>query len=108
MPPRRAYSDDEIDAAVRVLEDPERLRRAEQLVVRTAPQLQRILDMALADAEWFGSAHRSEVLKAAGTADPDERYAAVQRLVAEETRVSMLIGVAVGIELADVLNEMED
>ena len=108
MSPRRAYSDDEIDAAVRMLEDPERLRRAEQLVVRTAPQLQRIFDMALEDADWFGSAHQSEVLKAAGTADPDERYAAVQRLVAEETRVSMLIGVAVGIELADVLNEMED
>ena len=108
MPPRRAYSDDEIEAAVQVLADPERLRRAEQLVARTAPQLQRILDMALADAEWFGSAHQSEVLKAAGTADPEERYRAVRRLIEEETRVSMLIGVAVGLGLADVLNEMEE
>ncbi len=108
MPPRRAYSDDEIEAAVQVLSDPKRLRQAEQLVARTAPQLQRILDAAMEDANWFGSAHQSEVLKAAGAADPDERYAAVRRLVEEETRVSMLIGVAVGLELADVLNELED
>jgi hypothetical protein len=31
----------------------------------------------------------------------------VQRLVGEETRVSMLIGVAVGYELAHVLNERQ-
>jgi hypothetical protein len=108
VPPRRAYSDDEIEAAVQSLADPERLRRAEQLVARSAPQLQRILDLALEDADWFGSAHQSEVLKAAGTADPEERFQAVRRLIEEETRVSMMIGVAVGIELADVLNEMED
>ena len=108
MSPRRAYSDAEIDAAVDALSDPERLRRAEQEVARRAPQLQRILDLALEDADWFGSAHQSEVLKAAGAADPDERYLAVRRLVEEETRVSMLIGVAVGLELATVLDEMED
>ena len=108
MPPRRAYSDDEIEAAVQALADPERIRRAEQVVAHSAPQLQRILDLALEDAEWFGSAHQSEVLKAAGTADADERYRAVRRLVEEETRISMLIGVAVGLELGDVLNEMED
>ena len=108
MSPRRAYSDAEIDAAVDALSDPERLRRAEREVARRAPQLQRILDLALEDADWFGSAHQSEVLKAAGAADPDERYLAVRRLVEEETRVSMLIGVAVGLELATVLEEMED
>ena len=108
MPPRRAYSDDEIEAAVQVLADPERLRRAEQLVMRSAPQLQRIFDLALEDADWFGSAHQSEVLKAAGAPDAEERYRAVRRLIEEETRVSMLIGVTVGLELGDVLNEMED
>ncbi len=108
MAPRRAYTDAEIEAAVQTLSDPERLRAAEQLVTRTAPQLQGIFDAALEDADWFGSAHQSEVLKAAGAPDPDERYRAVRRLVEEETRVSMLIGVAVGMELADVLNEMED
>ena len=43
---------------------------------------------------------KAEVLRAAGAADPDERIAAVRTLIAEETRVSMLIGVAVGYELA--------
>jgi len=108
VPPRRAYTDAEIEAAVQVLADPERLRQAEQLVSRSAPQLQGIFDQAFEQADWFGSAHRSEVLKAAGTADPEERYLAVTRLVEEETRVSMLIGVAVGLELAAVLNEQED
>ena len=105
MPPPRAYTDAEIEAAVQALADPDRLRDAEALVSRTAPQLQRILDAALQDADWFGSAHRAEVLKAAGAADPDERYASMLRLVEEETRVSMLIGVAVGLELAHTLNE---
>ncbi len=108
MSPRRAYSDAEIEAAVQALSDPERLRQAEQLVSRSAPQLQGILDLALEDANWFGSAHQAEVLKAAGAADPEERYVAVRRLIEEETRVSMLIGVAVGLELAEVLNEMEE
>jgi hypothetical protein len=45
------------------------------------------------------------VLNAAGMADPDERLAAVRTLVAEETRISMLIGVAVGLELGHLLNE---
>ena len=42
-----------------------------------------------------------------GVADPDARIEAVQRLIAEETRVSLLIGVAVGYELAHVLNERQ-
>ena len=35
--------------------------------------------------------------------DPDERARAVRTLVAEETRLGMLIGVAVGLELAHEL-----
>ena len=105
MPDRRAYSDAEIEAAVEVLSDPGRLEDAERLVASSAPQLQRILNQALDSAEWFGSAHHAEVLRAAGTADPDERIAAVRTLVVEETRVSMLIGVAVGYELAHQLIE---
>ena len=87
MPLRREHSEAEIEAAVQVLSEPERL------------------EQALESADWFGSAHRAEVLQAAGVADPDARLDAVQRLIAEETRVSMLIGVAVGYELAYVLNE---
>ena len=101
MPQR--HSDAEIDAAIEALSDPQRLEEAQRLVSANAPQLQRILDQALEAADWYGSAHQAEVLKAAGRADPDERVAAVRTLVAEETRVSMLIGVAVGYELAQIL-----
>ena len=101
MPER--HSDAEIDAAIEALSDPRRLDEAQRLVQARAPQLQRILDQALESADWFGSAHQAEVLKAAGQADPDERVTAVRNLIAEETRVSMLIGVAVGLELAHLL-----
>ena len=95
-----AHSDAEIDAAIEALSEPRRLDEAQRLVAAKAPQLQRILDRALDEAGWFGSAHRAEVLKAAGRPDVDERLEAIQSLVAEETRVSMLVGVAVGYELA--------
>ena len=94
------YTDAELEAAVETLSEPGRLDAAQRLVASTAPQLQAILNQALESAEWFGSAHQAEVLRAAGVADPDERIAAVRTLIAEETRVSMLIGVAVGYELA--------
>ncbi len=98
-----AHSDAEIDAAIEALSDPARMEEAQRLVASRAPQLQRILDQALEAAEWFGSAHQAEVLKAAGRADTDERVEAVRALIAEETRVSMLVGVAVGYELAQTL-----
>ena len=43
------------------------------------------------------------MLQAAGAADPDERMARVRTLIADETRVSMLVGVAVGLELGHLL-----
>jgi hypothetical protein len=94
------YSDEEIDAAVQALGDPERLAGARDTVARLAPQLQRVLDEALADGGWFGSAHEEQIGRAAGEADPEARQAAVRTLLAEETRLGMLVGVAVGIELA--------
>jgi F0F1-type ATP synthase beta subunit len=99
------HSDAEIDAAIEALSDPARLEEAQRLVVAKAPQLQRILAQAIEAADWFDSAHQAEVLKAAGTADPDERVVAVRTLIAEETRVSMLVGVAVGYELAQMLTK---
>jgi hypothetical protein len=99
------HSDAEIDAAIEALSEPQRLEEAQRLVQDKAPQLQRILDQALAAADWFGSEHQVEVLKAAGQPDPDERVTAVQTLVAEETRLSMLVGVAVGYELAHMLTK---
>jgi hypothetical protein len=94
------YSDEEIDAAVQALGDPDRIAGARDTVARLAPQLQRILNEALADGGWFGSAHEEQIGRAAGEDDPESRRAAVATLVAEETRLGMLVGVAVGIELA--------
>ena len=103
MPPRREFSDAEIDAAVQVISDPARLEEAQRVVGTAAPSLQAILDQALDAADWYGSAHRAQVMEATGQEDTIERLEAVQRLITEETRVSMLIGVAVGYELAHVL-----
>jgi hypothetical protein len=101
--PERAHSDAEIAAAIEALSEPGRLEEAERLVAAKAPQLQGILDQALEDADWFGPAHEAAILNAAGRPDTDERVAAVRTLVSEETRVSMLVGVAVGYELAQIL-----
>ena len=99
------YTDAQIEAAIEVVSDPERLEGAERLVAQNAPQLQRILNQALESSDWFGSAHQAEVARAAGEADPDERVQAVRTLIAEETRVSMLVGVVVGFELGHLLME---
>jgi hypothetical protein len=105
---RRAYTDDEVEAAVQALSDPARLEEAQRIVAANAPALQRILNLALDEAQWFGSAHHQQVLEAAGKADIDERLLAVRTLLAEETRVAMLIGVAVGFELARELMDKEN
>lgn len=99
----RAYTDAEIDAAVASLSDAERLRAAQDLVARAAPQLQRVLDEALAAGGWFGDAHEQAVRAAAGAQDAHEREQAIGTLVAEEARLGMLVGVAVGFELARTL-----
>jgi hypothetical protein len=96
----RQPTDAELEAAVERLSDPERFRDAEARVARVAPQLQRILNQALHEGGWFGEAHESELLKAATTPDQDERLRAVRTLVTEETRMGMLVGVALGWELA--------
>jgi hypothetical protein len=99
----RAYTDAEIDAALAELSDQRRLREAQQLVARVAPQLHRVLDEALAAGGWFGETHEQAVGTAAGVEDPGQRRLAVGTLVAEETRLGMLVGVAVGFELARTL-----
>jgi hypothetical protein len=97
--PERQFTDAEIQAAVEALSDPERFREAESRVSRLAPQLQRVLVEALHAGGWF-EAEAGQVLKAATAPDPDERIRAVRELLAEETRIGMMIGVAVGWELA--------
>ena len=108
MASRREYTDDEVEAAVQALSDPARLTEAQRVVEANAPALQRILNEALDEANWFDAAHQQQVLESAGKADIEERLQAVRLLLAEETRVSMLIGVAVGFELAHELIDHEE
>ena len=108
MSARRAYTDAEVEAAIEALSDPARLEEAQRTVGANAPGIQRILNEALQAADWFGSAHQAAVLEAAGKPDVDDRTRAVRTLIAEETSVAMLIGVAVGYELAHELIERED
>jgi hypothetical protein len=97
------YTAAEVDAAVDALRAPERLVHAQEVVTHAAPGLQQILNQALQAGGWFGSAHEAELARAA-TSDPaEERLQAVRTLVAEETRLGMLVGVAVGFELAHEL-----
>ena len=95
-----AFTDEQLDAAVEALADPERFRDAELRIGRVAPQLQRILAEALSAGGWFGEAHEAQVRQAASLGDEAERIAAVRTLLAEETRLGMLVGVVVGWELA--------
>ena len=79
MPP--AYTDEQLDAAVEALSDPERFREAEAMVAAAAPKLQRILLSAapLEEGEW-----------------------------SEEGLTGMLVGVAVGWALHDELRKQEE
>jgi len=96
----RAYTDAELEAAIAAIADPERLREAQNLVARTAPALQRVLAAALDEGGWFDLGHNQAVREAAGYDDVGERVRAMRTVLAEETRLGMLVGVAVGFELA--------
>lgn len=95
--------DDRLEAALRDLVDPERFRAAEARIAGMAPRLQQILNSALHEGGWFDEVHAGEVLRAATTPDPEQRIAAIRVLLADETRMAMLVGVAVGWELAEAL-----
>lgn len=97
------FSDEQVEAAVRALSDPERFAGAERLIAEAAPQLQRVLAQALDEGGWFSAAHQSELRAAVAEPDAAERAARVETLLAEETRMGMLIGVAVGWQLATEL-----
>jgi hypothetical protein len=87
----------DFEQAINAISDPERLRSAQALVAQAAPQLERVLAAALREGGWFDSAHNAAVREAVSSSDP---VAAVKALCLEETRLSMLVGVAVGLELA--------
>jgi hypothetical protein len=98
-----SFSDADIDAAIDALSEPGRLAAAQDLVSRAAPGLQRILGSALHDGGWFDTAHQAALGEAIGTDDLQQRDRAVRTLFAEETRLTMLVGVAVGFGLAGEL-----
>lgn len=101
--------DDELlEAAIERLLDAERFAEAERIVARAAPQLQKVLAAALAEGGWFGESHEAESLRAATVPDPDERVTAVRSLLAEETRMGMMVGVAVGWALQEEMNRQSE
>jgi hypothetical protein len=100
--PDRTYSAEEVDAAVARLAEPGRMKHAEEVVTHAAPSLQRVLNQALDEGGFFAEAHEGELARAAG--DPER----LRALVAEETRLGMLIGVAVGFALAHELQRDEE
>ena len=94
------YSQAELEAACARLTQPDRFREAQQRVAGIAPQLQLILGRALVEAGWVGGEQEKQVRNATSPADEDERASAVRTMLAEEARIGMLVGVAVGWELA--------
>ncbi len=98
----------EFEAAIDRLLDPQRFSEAERMVAKAAPQLQKVLAAALAEGGWFGEPHEAEALRAATVPDPDERIAAVRALLAEEARMGMMVGVAVGWALNEEMTDRVD
>ena len=101
------FSDEQVEAAVRALSDPERFAGAERTLATLAPQLQRVLAHSLEEGGWFGDAHRSQVRSALAETDETVRAERIETLLAEETRMGMLVGVAVGWELARELDAQD-
>jgi hypothetical protein len=95
----------EFEAAIERMRDPERFAAAERVVAQAAPQLQKVLAAALAEGGWFGEPHEAETLRAATVPDPEERLAAVRALLAEEARMGMMVGVAVGWALKEEMSQ---
>jgi hypothetical protein len=100
--------DQQLEAAIERLIDAERFAEAERVVARAAPQLQKVLAAALTEGGWFGESHDAETLKAATMPDPDERLTAVRSLLAEEARMGMMVGVAVGWALHEEMNDVQN
>ena len=97
-----------LNAAIERLTDAERFAEAERIVARAAPDLQRVLATAMAEGGWFGESHEAEALRAATVPDPDERITAVRSLLAEEARMGMMVGVAVGWALKEEMTDTQE
>ena len=105
--PEGTYTQEELEAALEKISDPESFRAVESAVASAAPTLQAILGRALEAGGWFGESHEAQLLKAATNPDENERLSAVRTLLAEEARMGMMVGVAVGWALAEELKKSE-
>lgn len=102
--PREFVTQAELEAAVEALREPGRFDVAERLVAQVAPGLQRILLEALAGGGWGAEDDVREIDKALAAGDSPAARASLAALLGEQTRIAMLVGVAVGIELSGELN----
>jgi hypothetical protein len=94
------FSDDEIRAAIEALLEPGRFGEAERRVAVAAPQLQQVLAGVLAEGGWLDDAREQALARIASIDEPEQRLLELRTLLAEETRVGMMVGVALGWELA--------
>jgi hypothetical protein len=94
------YSDEDVRAAIEALLEPGRFAEAERRVAHAAPQLQEVLVTALGGGGWFDQPREQALAAIAALEDPQERLTQLRTLLAEETRIGMMVGVAVGWELA--------
>lgn len=101
--PRDHVTQAELEAALEALAEPGRFDTAERLVAQAAPGLLRILVDALAQGGWSGADDAREIGKALAE-DPERARLRLTALLSEQTRLAMLVGVAVGIELARELD----
>jgi hypothetical protein len=100
------YSAEDVDRAVKALsDDPDRFAHATEIVTHAAPSLQKVLNEALYAGGWFEEAHEQQISSVAQTLDANERERLLRMLIAEETRLGMFVGVAVGLELASELRK---
>lgn len=100
------HSAEDVDRAVKALsDDPDRFAHATEIVTHAAPSLQKVLNEALHAGGWFEEAHEQQISTVAQTLDGDERERLLRMLIAEETRLGMFVGVAVGLELASELRK---
>ncbi|MDX6702404.1 MAG: hypothetical protein QOF26_2630 [Baekduia sp.] len=105
----RRFTAEQVDAAVAALtDDAERFVHAQEIVTHAAPGLQRVMNEALESGGWFGQAHEAQLAAVAEAPEGAERLSALRTLIAEETRLSMLVGVAVGLELARELYDDQE
>lgn len=97
------FTQEDLEAIIAELGEAAGFDAIEARLDSVAPQLQKLLDGALSAGGWFDDAHESMVLKTATLPDQDQRIAELRNFVLEQTRLGMLVGVAVGWEIAERL-----